>query len=216
MGFWDFLTGDTKDVNGSGPPPTLEPMDTSPDAPKVARSAPPPAASVPPKTSAPPPAKTATPEPPPLAYGIDKANELMDTIDVDDDPAPVVRVIRKTLESVGVSIPELVADARRRETDLRDNIAKRRATIADLERQIQVERTEIAALEASLSRTGKTRGHLELAEQNRTRMQPAFTGAPPPLPEEARPTIANEAKPKQSAPPPPLPSKAPAKPNDVS
>lgn len=229
MGFWDFLTGDTKKTDGSIPPPAIEPPDPpAAAAPKVARSAAPPPVAPAPKTPASPPA------PPALRYDIDKANELMATIDVDDDPEPVVRVIRKTLESAGVAIPELIADGKRRESDLRDNIGKRRTTIADLERQIQAERNEIATLEASLVRTGKTRGHLELAEQNRTQIRQPFTGgAPPPVPEKPAvfsgtppsaaatgksppASLPEEARPKGSAPPPPLPSKAPAKSSDAS
>ena len=44
------------------------------------------------------------------AFGVAQANTLMSTLAIGDDAELIVRVIRQTLESVGVQVGELVAD----------------------------------------------------------------------------------------------------------
>jgi hypothetical protein len=98
------------------------------------------------------------------AWGIAQANELMASLAGADNDDLVVRVVRTTLESVGVHVGELIAEANTREGELRTQIDRRRATIADLERQIESERSAITGLEGELALTGRTRNGLERSE----------------------------------------------------
>jgi hypothetical protein len=97
-------------------------------------------------------------------WGIAQANELMTTLAVTDREDLVLRVIRRTLESVGVHVDELIAEARSREGDLRTQIGERHRVIAKLEGHIQAERAAISELESDLALTGRTREGLERSE----------------------------------------------------
>lgn len=96
-------------------------------------------------------------------YGIEKAIELMRTLP-DDNVELVVRVVKVSLESVGIKLPVIIEDAARRQQDIQSRIAGRRAEIADLEQEIQVRRDEIERLEADHRETTMVRERLELAE----------------------------------------------------
>ena len=173
--FWNALTGRNGDEATASSNTGAAVL---PPAPKE-----PPAAKVPPAL---PPATAVRP-----TYGIAQANQLMATLPLEENAELVVRVIRKTLESVGVHVSQLVSEATSREADLLAASEKRRATIAELERRIEDEKREIAVLEAALAETARTREWLELSEAKKTQARPAF-GAPalPPDRDSERPTVA--------------------------
>lgn len=137
--FWNRVTGGEKQPQ------------TFPFEPSVEPSAPVPA----------PPAPAASVRPKP-AWGIAQANQLMSAVvGTMGEEDLVLRVIRKTLESVGVHVGELIAEAKGREADLSTQIEKRQGTIAELERQIAAERAAITGLESEQTLTRRTREGLE-------------------------------------------------------
>jgi hypothetical protein len=98
-------------------------------------------------------------------YGIDEAIRLMRTLPVDDNPDLVVRVIKRTLESLSVKVPEIIEDAAKRQESLRAKISEHQAAIVQLEREIDARRFDIGRLEDELSETTQVRERLQLAEQ---------------------------------------------------
>ena len=88
----------------------------------------------------------------------------------------VVRVVRATLASLNVRLPEIIEDASRKEKFVRERIADFHAKNAELEKQLEAHRQEIASLEADLKETSEVKERLQLAEG----ASPA--AAPPPMP----------------------------------
>jgi hypothetical protein len=77
----------------------------------------------------------------------------------------VMRVLKQSLESAGLSLPPIIDDAVRRQGDLEDAIDKLESEIADLEGEIKDRQTETAKLDADLKETTMVRERLELAEK---------------------------------------------------
>jgi hypothetical protein len=96
-------------------------------------------------------------------YGIEKAIELMRTLP-SENVELVVKVVKFSLESVGIKLPTIIEDAARRQKDIQGRIAVRKAEIADLEQEIKVRKEEIDALEFDYLETTTVRERLELAE----------------------------------------------------
>ncbi len=235
--FWNFFGG--KDDNEK-PEEGAEEQKPQPQAPPAAKqpSAPPrekPHMLQEPKVVVP--QLTAKPVP---KYGIDDAIKLMRTLPVDEHVDLVVRVIKRTLESLDVKVPDIVEDAKKRQDSLRTKIAEYQAAIVQFEREIDARRHEIGRLEDELAETTTVRERLELAEATpfsmtptpaKTSTSPAVTtgaskkidipvpttGAPPsgrtapPLPA-FRPKLGGPEAPKKapSIPPPPEPSSTPS------
>jgi hypothetical protein len=122
----------------------------------------PPDAAIPLVKPAPPAERVVTPKP---RYGIDDAIKLMRTLPIDDNVDLVVRVIKRTLESLNVRVPEIVEDAGRRQEALSTAITEHETSILKLEREIETRRNEIAHLQDELAETSTVRERLELAEQ---------------------------------------------------
>src|SRR6476620_8056486 len=94
-----------------------------------------------------------SPVPVPIAagsYGIAEAIQLMRTLPVEQNGELVVRVVRATLASLNVHVPEIIEDANRKQKATQEKIAAEHAQIVDLEKQLEVHRKEIATLEAEL------------------------------------------------------------------
>src|SRR5262249_4806975 len=74
----------------------------------------------PPKMPPPPPVR----EEPPASvdYGINAAIQLMRSLPVDQNPELVVTVIKTTLESLRVKVPDIIADATRKQADLEKRV----------------------------------------------------------------------------------------------
>jgi len=172
--FWNFFGG--KDENEK-PPEGAEEQKPQPSAP------PPPVAKKPstpptreprapgmlqePKVVVPPHSSKPMPK-----YGIDDAIKLMRTLPVDENVDLVVRVIKRTLESLDVKVPEIVDDAKKRQDGLRTKIAEYQAAIVQFEREIDARRHEIGRLEDELAETTTVRERLELAEATPFSMTP--------------------------------------------
>jgi hypothetical protein len=99
------------------------------------------------------------------SYGIAETIQLMRTLPVDRDGDLVVRVVRATLASVNVHLPEIIEDASRKQKATQEKIAAEQAQITELEKQLEVHRKEIASLEAELKETTTVRDRLQLAEK---------------------------------------------------
>src|SRR5262249_1518137 len=116
--------------------------------------------------------------PPRGRYGIDDAIRLMRTLPVDDNVDLVVRVIKRTLESLSVRVPEIIEDAQRRQEALRTGISEHQAAIQQLEREIETRRAEIAHLETELAETTTVRERLQLAENLQASVPPKIAPTP--------------------------------------
>ncbi len=92
----------------------------------------------------------------------------------------MVRVVRATLASLDVRLPDIIEDANRKQKLTQDKIAAEHAQVAELEKQLEAHRKEIAALEADLKETTTVRDRLQQAEKLAERnTSPLFvTGAP--------------------------------------
>jgi len=100
----------------------------------------------------------------PLKYGIAETIQLMRSLPADQNGELVVRVVRATLASLNVRLPEIIEDASRKEKATRERIADFHAKNAELEKQLEAHRREIASLEADLKETSEVKERLQLAE----------------------------------------------------
>jgi hypothetical protein len=98
-------------------------------------------------------------------YGIAEAMQLMRSLPVDQHPDLVVRVVRATLASLNVLLPDIIDDASRKQKATQDKIAAEHAQVAELEKQLDARRKEIAALEADLKETTSVKDRLLQAEK---------------------------------------------------
>jgi phage shock protein A len=98
-------------------------------------------------------------------YGIAETIQLMRELPGDQNGELVVKVVRATLASLNVRLPDIIEDASRKQKSVQDRIAAVHATIADLEKQLQGQRAEIATLEADLAETTSVKERLEAAER---------------------------------------------------
>jgi hypothetical protein len=101
---------------------------------------------------------------PPLRYGIAETIQLMRSLPADQNGELVVRVVRATLASLNVRLPEIIDDASRKEKFVRERIADFHAKNAELEKQLEAHRQEIASLEADLKETTDVKERLQMAE----------------------------------------------------
>jgi hypothetical protein len=138
--------------------------------------------------------------PPPLAggrpshrFGIADAIALLKSLPGEEKSNDlVVRVMRATLASVDVHLTEVIEDASRRQKATTERIAAVHAQMAELERQLENHRKEIAALEADLKETTAVKERLQHAEKTAalaagaTPLRPPV--APPPPPATKTPT----------------------------
>ena len=99
------------------------------------------------------------------AYGIQEAIQLMRTLPVDQNAELVVRVVRATLASLNVQLSVIIDDATRKQKLTQDRITAEHGQIADLEKQLEVHRKEIASLEADLKETTAVKERLQQAEK---------------------------------------------------
>jgi len=117
------------------------------------------------------------------SYGIADAIQLLRGLPADQNGELVVRVVRATLASLHVRLPDIIEDANRKQKVTQDKIAAAHAQVADLEKQLEAHRKDIAALEADLKETTTVRDRLQQAEKLAERnTAPLFvTGAPSPI-----------------------------------
>jgi hypothetical protein len=98
------------------------------------------------------------------SYGIQDAILLMRTLPVDQNVELVVAVIKRTLESLEVGVPDLIEDATQRQQDLVHQVAVLEDQIVELENQILLRREEIVRLKADYAETTTVKERLEIAE----------------------------------------------------
>ena len=111
------------------------------------------------------------------AYGIAQAILLMRSLPVDQNVDLVVRVIRQTLESMNVQLPDIIDDASAKETALQGRMERLDLEIEAYAEQIEVRKQEISQLQAELRETSTVKDRLLLAQKQ--------TAVPPPLPHPA-------------------------------
>jgi hypothetical protein len=209
MRFWEWLFGSIKQF----PPAEVGPVARAPEP-----------------APAPPPPPEPPPPPPAPQFGIEQAMALMRALPLDEDPDLVLKVVRKTLRSTGISVEELVASTRKREIDLSDGITSDHDAIAQLERDIVARRAHIEELVAQREEAESLRKRLQEAIENESKvgmiMPPeemmrlqaeaaaASTPEPPPksaLPKPTPPKVSVAPPLKKSTvpkPPPALPSRS--------
>ena len=117
------------------------------------------------------------------AYGIAQAILLMRSLPVDQNVELVVRVIRQTLESMHVQLPDIIDDASAKETALQGRMERLDLEIEAYAEQIEVRRQEISQLQAELRETSTVKDRLLLAQKQ---VATAAAPAPPRPPGGAR------------------------------
>ena len=100
------------------------------------------------------------------AYGIADAIQLMRGLPVDQNGELVIRVVRATLGSLNVRLPQIIDDAARKQKTTQERITGIHAQIASLEKQLDAHRNEIKTLEADLQETTEVKERLESAEMS--------------------------------------------------
>ena len=98
-------------------------------------------------------------------YGIAEAIQLLRGLPAEQNGELVVRVVRATLASLDVRLPDIIEDANRKQKITQDKIAAEHAQVAELEKQLEAHRKEIAALETDLKETTTVRDRLQQAEK---------------------------------------------------
>jgi hypothetical protein len=121
-------------------------------------------------------------------YGISDVIRLLRTLPLDQHGELVVHVIRSTLESLKVRVPDLVQDATKRQQDLSQRIGILQAKMLELTKQIETHREEVSRLEHDLAETTDAKERLQFAEHpvpSPAALPPApapATPLPPPIP----------------------------------
>jgi hypothetical protein len=115
-------------------------------------------------------------------YGIDDAIQLMRTLP-QENVELVVRVVKHTLESTKIDISAIIDDASQKQQRIESRIGVLKDAIADLEREIQVRKTEIDELETDHRETTKVKERLVLAEKLTAGRPPERESMPTPNPD---------------------------------
>ena len=119
-----------------------------------------------PPVGTPPSSKPGPGTPPSKRYGIDRAIALMRSLPTEQNPELVAMVITSTLESLELSVTDIIEDARSRQADLESRIGTIKAKNSALEKEIELGVDEIVKLEASLAETMAVKERLELAHNH--------------------------------------------------
>lgn len=101
-----------------------------------------------------------------IKFGISDAIQLMRTLPTEHDGELVIRVVRATLASLNVRLPDIIEDATHRQKVTQDRITAVHGQIADLEKKLKEHVREIASLEADLRETTEVKERLEKAEKS--------------------------------------------------
>jgi hypothetical protein len=118
------------------------------------------------------------------SYGIAETTLLMRTLPVDQNVELVVRVVRNTLESMDVQLPDIIEDAQLRESSLQERMQTLNSEIAEFTAQIDLRRQEIGRLQEELTETTTVKERLLLAQKlaGQTPVAAADSAAAPLLP----------------------------------
>lgn len=177
-------------------------------------------------------------KPAPRTFGVENAIALMKKLPLDDEPELVLRVVRKTLMSIGVSIDEVVSSAKKREDELAGDIGEERRTIEELEREIAQRKKTIDAKLTQMKETHDVRSRLQEALASESKVGPLLVspaeiarlqaeGAaraaaaaevkadPPKVEPKPEPKIEPKIEAKPTPPPPKVSGSPPAKPSEI-
>jgi hypothetical protein len=95
-------------------------------------------------------------------YTVEQALDLMRGIPTEGMPERlIVQVIRKTLESVGISIPDVLAAASRRQDEVTNEIVRIQGEIASLHQAIEAKSAQVAYYQEQLGEIGSLRERFE-------------------------------------------------------
>lgn len=95
-------------------------------------------------------------------FTVEQALHLMKSVPTEGMPEKVVvRVIRTTLESVGISIPDLLAAASRRQDEVTNEIVRIQGEIASLHQAIEEKSAQVAYYQEQLGEIGSLRERFE-------------------------------------------------------
>jgi hypothetical protein len=119
-------------------------------------------------------------------YGIQQVIELMRKLP-NRNLELVVQVVKRTLESVSVSIPTLINDATQREKDIFGRVENLKKDIANLESEVSAKRKTITELEADHKEVTTVKERLALA----LKLEAATLSEPPPITGSGRPRVAD-------------------------
>jgi hypothetical protein len=119
---------------------------------------------------------------PPPAYGVVEAIQLMRSLPLDQNNQNtelVIKVVRATLGSLNVRVEDIIEDATRRQKSIQEGISSLHLHVAELEKQLDLRRREIAARETDLKETTSVKERLQMAERAGGSWSAA---SPPPTP----------------------------------
>ncbi len=96
-----------------------------------------------------PPSASMAPQPQTIRFGIDQTIQLMRSLPKSKDSELVVAVMKTTLESVNVRVPDIIRDATKRLNDVEARVTALKTEIAAYEREMDKRLQEIVRLEAA-------------------------------------------------------------------
>ncbi len=138
------------------------------------------------------------------SYGIEDAIRLMRSLPTDQNVDLIVRVVKRTLESMNVRLTDILSDATQKQKALEARINGLQLEVAELEKQVAARRGEIARLENALAETTSVRERLSLAD--------VASQAPPATSSKTPSAPSSKAPPPPDKPPTPDKPRAPEKP----
>ncbi len=98
----------------------------------------------------------------PAPYGVEQALALLKQVPAEGlNEKVVVEVIRKTLESTGISIPQLLDAAARRQDDVTNEIVRIQGEIASLHHTIEEKTSIVQVYQEQLAEIGSLRERFE-------------------------------------------------------
>ncbi|MDZ4697786.1 MAG: hypothetical protein SGI86_21805 [Deltaproteobacteria bacterium] len=99
-------------------------------------------------------------------YGIEKAIELMRTLPSDEASIGlVVQVIKKTLESLNVSVESIIGDAARKQLSIEERIEQLGQEVSALENEIKTRREETVRLQSDHAETTRVKERLMMTQE---------------------------------------------------
>lgn len=110
-------------------------------------------------------------------YGIDETISLMRKLPIEDSDI-VVQVVRETLKSANIDVPEIIADAADKISTLEQQITRMETEIKDLNELIKEKDEAINESKASLDETRKVKNLLESSAANKQHGDHQDSGEP--------------------------------------
>ncbi|MBI4704681.1 MAG: hypothetical protein HY744_26560 [Deltaproteobacteria bacterium] len=93
----------------------------------------------------------------PARYGVEQVLALMKALPLEQSPALVADVVKKTLESANISVGTIVDEARSREKEIQRGIEALSRAVEEMKEQIAARLAQVAQLRRELSEVAKVR-----------------------------------------------------------